>query len=69
MAPDQSISAETAQEPAARRSAGALSFLIIGALLATVVAVALVALSGAAGYAVAGLSDPGQLTRYGVTVA
>ncbi|MBK1786356.1 bifunctional copper resistance protein CopD/cytochrome c oxidase assembly protein [Prauserella cavernicola] len=42
--------------------------LTIGALLAVFVAVGLVALSGGAGAVVAGLTDPGIVTRYGITV-
>ncbi|PXY16939.1 cytochrome c oxidase assembly protein [Prauserella flavalba] len=42
--------------------------LAIGALLAVVVAVGLVALTGGAGAVVAGLTDPGVVTRYGITV-
>ncbi|GAA3858077.1 cytochrome c oxidase assembly protein [Amycolatopsis tucumanensis] len=47
----------------------ALSFLVVNFLIATVVAVGLVSLAGAADYAIAGLSDPGVVTRYGVVVA
>lgn len=42
--------------------------LAVGALLATVIAVGLVALTGGLSYAVAGLTDPGDVTRYGVMV-
>ncbi|PXY20276.1 copper resistance protein CopD [Prauserella sp. PE36] len=42
--------------------------LAIGALLAVIVAVGLVALTGGAGAVVAGLTDPGIVTRYGITV-
>ncbi|MFJ8814802.1 cytochrome c oxidase assembly protein [Amycolatopsis thermoflava] len=49
--------------------ARALPFLVVNLLIATVVAVGLVSLAGAADYAIAGLSDPGVVTRYGVVVA
>ena len=42
--------------------------MVVGALLATVVAVGLVALTGGLSYGVAGLTDPGDLTRYGIMV-
>ncbi|UUV35892.1 bifunctional copper resistance protein CopD/cytochrome c oxidase assembly protein [Amycolatopsis roodepoortensis] len=42
--------------------------MAIGAVLAVFVAVFLVALTGGAGYPIAGLSDPGVVTRYGITV-
>ncbi|WP_167176247.1 cytochrome c oxidase assembly protein [Saccharomonospora amisosensis] len=42
--------------------------LAVGVLLATVVAVGLVALTGGLSYAVAGLTDPGDVTRYGIVV-
>lgn len=42
--------------------------LAVGALLATVLAVGLVALTGGLSYAVAGLTDPGDVTRYGIVV-
>ncbi|PFG50219.1 putative copper resistance protein D [Amycolatopsis sulphurea] len=45
-----------------------LPLLSVGVLLAAVVAVGLVALTGGAGYVIAGLPDPGLVTRYGVTV-
>jgi cytochrome c oxidase assembly factor CtaG/putative copper export protein len=45
-----------------------LPLVSIGALLAAVVAVGLVALTGGAGYVIAGLPDPGLVTRYGITV-
>ncbi|MEU3272016.1 cytochrome c oxidase assembly protein [Saccharomonospora sp. NPDC006951] len=40
----------------------------VGVLFAMVVAVGLVALTGGIGYAIAGLTDPGNVTRYGITV-
>ncbi|WP_370940704.1 cytochrome c oxidase assembly protein [Amycolatopsis sp. cg13] len=46
-----------------------LPLLSVGVVLAAVVAVGLVALTGGAGYVIAGLPDPGLVTRYGVTVA
>ncbi|PXY28374.1 copper resistance protein CopD [Prauserella muralis] len=42
--------------------------LAVGVLLAAVVAVGLVAVTGGVAYAVAGLTDPGDVTRYGITV-
>ncbi|WP_083940126.1 cytochrome c oxidase assembly protein [Saccharomonospora saliphila] len=42
--------------------------LAVGALLATVVAVGLVALTGGLAEAVTGLTDPGDVTRYGIVV-
>ncbi|MFD6066401.1 MULTISPECIES: cytochrome c oxidase assembly protein [Amycolatopsis] len=58
---------ETKPAPPARK-AGVLPLVSIGALLAAVVAVGLVALTGGAGYVIAGLPDPGLVTRYGITV-
>ncbi|GAA1030831.1 cytochrome c oxidase assembly protein [Amycolatopsis albidoflavus] len=45
-----------------------LPLLSVGVVLGAVVAVGLVALTGGAGYVIAGLPDPGLVTRYGVTV-
>lgn len=45
-----------------------LPLLSVGVLLAAVVAVGLVALTGGAGYLITGLPDPGLVTRYGITV-
>lgn len=45
-----------------------LPLLSVGVVLAAVVAVGLVALTGGAGYLIAGLPDPGLVTRYGITV-
>ncbi|MPY97026.1 MAG: copper resistance protein CopD [Actinophytocola sp.] len=45
-----------------------LSLAVVGTSLAFVVAVLLVTLSGAAGAEIAGIADPGEFTRYGVTV-
>ena len=45
-----------------------LPLLSVGVVLAAVVAVGLIALVGGAGYVVPGLTDPGLVTRYGVTV-
>ncbi|MEU6646948.1 cytochrome c oxidase assembly protein [Saccharomonospora sp. NPDC046836] len=42
--------------------------LAIGTLLGIVIAVGLVALTGGVSYVVAGLTDPGIVTRYGITV-
>lgn len=52
-----------------RARASALPLLAVGALLAALTAVALVALTGATDAAIAGVEDPGPLTRYGTTVA
>lgn len=46
-----------------------MPLLAVGAVLATVVALGLLALTGAADTAVEGLADPGAFTRYGVSVA
>jgi putative copper resistance protein D len=45
-----------------------LPLLSVGVVLAAVVAVGLIALVGGAGYVAPGLTDPGLVTRYGVTV-
>lgn len=45
-----------------------LPLLSVGVVLAAVVAVGLVALTGGAGYLITGLPDPGLVTRYGITV-
>lgn len=42
--------------------------LVVGSLLATVVGVGLVALTGGLTYAVVGLTDPGDVTRYGIMI-
>ncbi|PWV85258.1 putative copper resistance protein D [Prauserella marina] len=61
---------ETGSVPdtAPRRRAGVGPLLGVGVLFAMVVAVGLVALTGGIGYAIAGLTDPGNVTRYGITV-
>ncbi|RZQ59627.1 cytochrome c oxidase assembly protein [Amycolatopsis suaedae] len=51
-----------------RRSTRLLPLLSVSVVLAAVVATGLVALTGGAGAVVAGLSDPGVVTRYGITV-
>lgn len=58
----------TKPEPAARRRQSVLPLLSVGVVLAAVVAVGLVALTGGAGYLIAGLPDPGLVTQYGITV-
>ncbi|MEC3978431.1 cytochrome c oxidase assembly protein [Amycolatopsis sp. H20-H5] len=58
----------TDQAGPTQRKASVLPLLSVGVVLAALVAVALVALTGGAGYLVAGLPDPGLVTRYGVTV-
>lgn len=50
------------------RRASVLPLLSVSVVIAAVVAVALVALTGGAGYVIAGLPDPGDFTRYGITV-
>jgi len=45
-----------------------LPLLSVSVVLGAMVAIALVALTGSAGYVIAGLPDPGALTRYGITV-
>ena len=45
-----------------------LPLLSVGVVLAALIAVGLVALTGGAGYLIAGLPDPGLVTRYGITV-
>ncbi|WP_255638305.1 cytochrome c oxidase assembly protein [Amycolatopsis sp. DSM 110486] len=63
-----STDAVTKPEPTARRRTSVLPLLSVGVLLAAVVAVGLVALTGGAGYLITGLPDPGLVTRYGITV-
>ncbi|MFC4085570.1 cytochrome c oxidase assembly protein [Amycolatopsis samaneae] len=64
------MSSNPVTEPAepAQRKASVLPLLTVGVVIAAVVAVGLVALTGGAGYLIAGLPDPGVVTRYGVTV-
>ncbi len=57
----------TGTEPRRRRAALA-PLLAVGALLATAIAVGIVALTGGLSYGVAGLTDPGDVTRYGIMV-
>ncbi|MFB9928062.1 cytochrome c oxidase assembly protein [Amycolatopsis halotolerans] len=65
------MSSEPVTKPAPDRGrkTSVLPLLSVGVVLAAVVAVGLVALTGGAGYVIAGLPDPGLVTRYGVTVA
>ncbi|MGV9297640.1 cytochrome c oxidase assembly protein [Amycolatopsis sp. NPDC003676] len=65
------MSSEPVTKPAPNggRKTSVLPLLSVGVVLAAVVAVGLVALTGGAGYVIAGLPDPGLVTRYGVTVA
>ncbi|MEV0066733.1 cytochrome c oxidase assembly protein [Amycolatopsis sp. NPDC050768] len=63
-----STDAVTKPEPTARRRTSVLPLLSVGVVLAAVVAVGLVALTGGAGYLITGLPDPGLVTRYGITV-
>ncbi|WP_328611936.1 bifunctional copper resistance protein CopD/cytochrome c oxidase assembly protein [Amycolatopsis sp. NBC_00345] len=60
--------AVTKPELPAQRRASVLPLLSVGVLLAALIAVGLVALTGGAGYLIAGLPDPGLVTRYGITV-
>lgn len=57
-----------ASEDSPRRKAGLLPLLVVAVLLAAVVSVALLALSGGATSVIAGLPDPGLVTRYGIGV-
>ncbi|WP_086840481.1 cytochrome c oxidase assembly protein [Amycolatopsis kentuckyensis] len=61
------MSATKSDVPTQRR-ASVLPLLVVGFLLAAVVAIGLIALTGGAGYAIAGLPDPGLVTKYGITV-
>ncbi len=58
----------TKPAPNRGRKTSVLPLLSVGVVLGAVVAVGLVALTGGAGYVIAGLPDPGLVTRYGVTV-
>jgi cytochrome c oxidase assembly factor CtaG/putative copper export protein len=51
-----------------QRKPSVLPLLLVSVLLAALVATALVSLRGGAGYVIAGLPDPGSLTRYGITI-
>jgi putative copper resistance protein D len=51
-----------------RKRAGIVPLLSVSIVLAALIAVGLVALSGGAGYVIAGLPDPGLATRYGISV-
>ncbi|MGW4398454.1 cytochrome c oxidase assembly protein [Amycolatopsis nivea] len=64
------MSSELVTKPAPNRGrkTSVLPLLSVGVVLGAVVAVGLVALTGGAGYVIAGLPDPGLVTRYGVTV-
>ncbi|MFD9893526.1 cytochrome c oxidase assembly protein [Amycolatopsis sp. NPDC059027] len=64
------MSSRSVTEPAEpiQRKASVLPLLSVGVVIAAVVAVGLVALTGGAGYLIAGLPDPGVVTRYGITV-
>jgi putative copper resistance protein D len=57
-----------ATDRSTRRKPGVLPLLWVCVLLAAIVAVALLTLSGAATYVIAGLPDPGILTSYGIGV-
>ncbi|MFD2421376.1 cytochrome c oxidase assembly protein [Amycolatopsis pigmentata] len=57
-----------ASESSSQRKVGLLPLLVVAVLLAAVVAVALLALSGGATYLIAGLPDPGLVTHYGIGV-
>ncbi|SFP95957.1 putative copper resistance protein D [Amycolatopsis arida] len=62
------MSPEGSPTTGAARRASTLPLLLVCVLLAAFVAIGLVALTGGAGYVIAGLTDPGVVTRYGVTV-
>ncbi|EFL09773.1 MULTISPECIES: cytochrome c oxidase assembly protein [Actinomycetes] len=62
------MTSEPVTKPNRGRKTSVLPLLSVGVVLAAVVAVGLVALTGGAGYVIAGLPDPGLVTRYGVTV-
>ncbi|KAA9160851.1 bifunctional copper resistance protein CopD/cytochrome c oxidase assembly protein [Amycolatopsis acidicola] len=55
-------------EVSSRRKVSVLPLLAVSVVLAAVIAVALVAMSGGASYVIAGLPDPGVLTHYGLGV-
>jgi cytochrome c oxidase assembly factor CtaG/putative copper export protein len=55
-------------EAPSRRKASVLPLLAVSVILAAVIAVALVAVTGGATYVIAGLPDPGVLTHYGIGV-
>lgn len=55
-------------EVPSRRKASVLPLLMVSVILAAVIAVALVAVTGGATYLIAGLPDPGALTHYGIGV-
>ena len=55
-------------EASSRRKVNVLPLLIVSVVLAALIAVALVALTGGATYVIAGLPDPGALTHYGLGV-
>ncbi|WP_089301756.1 cytochrome c oxidase assembly protein [Haloechinothrix alba] len=67
MPPEQPRSAEEAPAPA-RRPSSALPLLAAGVVLATFVAIGLVALTGVADYSVLGIEGPEVLTGYGTVV-
>ncbi|MEU5262301.1 cytochrome c oxidase assembly protein [Amycolatopsis sp. NPDC021455] len=58
----------TKSDARAQRRASVLPLLAVGVLLAAVVAIGLIALTGGTGYVIAGLPDPGLVTKYGITV-
>ncbi|WP_406635997.1 cytochrome c oxidase assembly protein [Amycolatopsis sp. WGS_07] len=62
------MTSEPVTKPNRGRKTSVLPLLSVGVVLGAVVAVGLVALTGGAGYVIAGLPDPGLVTRYGVTV-
>lgn len=59
---------KTPQPAPGGRGGSVWSLLAVSTALAALVAVALIALTGGTIYAIAGLPDPGAVTRYGITV-
>jgi cytochrome c oxidase assembly factor CtaG/putative copper export protein len=50
------------------RRVSLLPLLSVGVVLAALVAIGLIALAGGTGYVIPGLTDPGLVTRYGITI-
>jgi putative copper resistance protein D len=58
----------TTPEETSLRRVSLLPLLSVGVVLAAVVAVGLIVLAGGTGYVIPGLTDPGLVTRYGITI-
>ena len=58
----------TTPEETPLRRVSLLPLLSVGVVLAALVAVGLIALAGGTGYVIPGLTDPGLVTRYGITI-